>query len=106
VVVAAASGPVGSLVGQKTGQARRRQGGRHCRRPGEMAFVKDESFRFDAAIDHRAADFLASWRPPVRMASTSISRMSAGAIWQAGLPLLNKVRARASLRPYRPVQTV
>ncbi len=35
VVVAAASGPVGSLVGQLA-QARRRESGRHRRRPAEM----------------------------------------------------------------------
>jgi NADPH-dependent curcumin reductase len=55
VVVAAASGPVGSLVGQLAKIAGARavgiaSGSEKC------AFVKQE-LRFDAAIDHRAADF-------------------------------------------------
>jgi NADPH-dependent curcumin reductase len=55
VVVAAASGPVGSLVGQLAKLAGARAvgiagGAQKC------AFVKDD-LRFDAAVDHRAADF-------------------------------------------------
>jgi NADPH-dependent curcumin reductase len=55
VVVAAASGPVGSLVGQLAKLAGARAvgiagGSKKC------ALVKDE-LGFDAAVDHRAADF-------------------------------------------------
>ena len=55
VVVTAASGPVGSLVGQLAKLAGARAvgiagGAEKC------AFVKDD-LRFDAAVDHRAADF-------------------------------------------------
>src|SRR5882762_10141906 len=57
VVVAAASGPVGSLVGQLAKLAGARAVG-IVGGPGKCAFVKDE-LRFDAAVDHRAADFLA-----------------------------------------------
>src|SRR5262249_9220047 len=55
VVVAAASGPVGSLVGQLAKIASARAVG-IAGGPEKCAYVKDE-LRFDAAIDHRAADF-------------------------------------------------
>ena len=88
VVVAAASGPVGSLVGQlaKIDGARAVgiAGG-----PEKCAYVKDE-LRFDAAIDHRAADF------PSQLAAACPNGIDiyfenvGGAIWQTVLPLLNK----------------
>src|SRR2546428_9629710 len=55
VVVAAASGPVGSLVGQLA----QRAGARAVGMAGgaeQCAFVQDD-LRFDAAVNHRAADF-------------------------------------------------
>src|SRR5204863_9976417 len=55
VVVAAASGPVGSLVGQLAKLAGARAVG-IAGGPEKCAFVKDE-FRFDSAIADRAADF-------------------------------------------------
>jgi NADPH-dependent curcumin reductase CurA len=55
VAVAAASGPVGSLVGQLAKLAGARAVG-IAGGPAKCAFVKDE-LRFDAATDHRAADF-------------------------------------------------
>src|SRR6266852_4371743 len=55
VVVAAASGPVGSLVGQLAKVAGARAVG-IAGGPEKCAYVKDE-LGFDAAIDHRAADF-------------------------------------------------
>src|SRR5262249_12134893 len=61
VVVAAASGPVGSLVGQLAQLAGARAVG-IAGGPQKCAFVKDE-LRFDAAVDHRAADF------PARLAA-------------------------------------
>ena len=57
VVVAAASGPVGSLVGQLAKVAGR-ESGRHRGQASRSAFVKDE-LRFDAAVDHRDPDFAA-----------------------------------------------
>src|SRR5499433_105342 len=54
VVVAAASGPVGSLVGQLA----KLSGARAVGIAGgaeKCAFVKDD-LRFDAAVDHRAPD--------------------------------------------------
>jgi NADPH-dependent curcumin reductase CurA len=88
VVVAAASGPVGSLVGQLAKLAGARAvgiagGAEKC------AYVKDE-LGFDAAVDHRAADF------PTRLAAACPDGIDVyfenvgGAVWQAVLPLLNK----------------
>ena len=88
VVVAAASGPVGSLVGQLTQIAGARAVG-IAGGPEKCAFVKDE-LRFDAAVDHRAADF------PARLAAACPNGIDVyfenvgGTIWQAVLPLLNK----------------
>jgi NADPH-dependent curcumin reductase CurA len=87
VVVAAASGPVGSLVGQLAKMAGARAvgiagGADKCR------YVVEE-LRFDACIDHRAADF------PAQLATTCPKGIDVyfenvgGAIWQAVLPLLN-----------------
>jgi NADPH-dependent curcumin reductase CurA len=88
VVVAAASGPVGSLVGQLAQVA----GARAVGIAGgveKCAYVKDE-LGFDAAVDHRATDF------PARLASACQDGIDVyfenvgGAVWQAVLPLLNK----------------
>ena len=87
VVVAAASGPVGSLVGQLAKLAGARAvgiagGSKKC------ALVMDE-LRFDAAVDHRAADFPAQ---PAAACPDGIDvyyENVGGAIWQAVLPLLN-----------------
>src|SRR6266436_9146228 len=87
VVVAAASGPVGSLVGQLAKLAGARAVG-IAGGPQKCAFVKDE-LRFDAAVDHRAPDF------PARLAAACPQGIDVyfenvgGAIWQAVLPLLN-----------------
>jgi len=87
VVVAAASGPVGSLVGQLAKMAGSRAVG-IAGGPEKCAFVKNE-LRFDAAIDHRSADF------PARLAAACPNGIDVyfenvgGDIWQAVLPLLN-----------------
>ena len=87
VVVAAASGPVGSLVGQLAKLAGARAVG-IAGGPEKCAFVKNE-LRFDAVIDHRAADF------PARLAAACPNGIDVyfenvgGEIWQAVLPLLN-----------------
>jgi NADPH-dependent curcumin reductase CurA len=88
VVVAAASGPVGSLVGQLA----QIQGARAvgiAGGPDKCAHVKDE-LGFDAVVDHRAPDF------PARLALACPDGVDVyfenvgGAVWQAVLPLLNK----------------
>src|SRR5947209_5835572 len=87
VVVAAASGPVGSLVGQLAKLAGARAVG-IAGGPEKCAYVKDE-LGFDAAVDHRAADF------PARLAAACPNGIDVyfenvgGAIWPAVLPLLN-----------------
>ena len=88
VVVAAASGPVGSLVGQLAKIAGARAVG-IAGGPEKCAYVKDE-LHFDAAVDHRAADF------PARLTAACPNGIDvyfenvSGAIWQAVLPLLNR----------------
>ena len=87
VVVAAASGPVGSLVGQLAQLAGARAvgiagGSEKC------AFVKGE-LGFDAAVDHRAADFPAQLATACPNGIDVYFENVGGAIWQAVLPLLN-----------------
>ena len=87
VVVAAASGPVGSLVGQLAQLAGARAvgiagGAEKC------AFVKDK-LRFDAAVDHRAADFPAQLAAACPNGIDVYFENVGGAVWQAVLPLLN-----------------
>jgi len=88
VVVAAASGPVGSLVGQLAKIAGARAvgiagGSEKC------TYVKDE-LRFDAAIDHRDPDFVAKLAAACPNGIDVYFENVGGAVWQAVLPLLNK----------------
>jgi NADPH-dependent curcumin reductase CurA len=87
VVVAAASGPVGSLVGQLAKIAGARAvgiagGGEKCR-----AVV--EEFRFDAAVDHRGSDFAERLQAACPNGIDVYFENVGGAVWQAVLPLLN-----------------
>ena len=88
VAVAAATGPVGSLVGQLARIAGARAVG-IAGGPAKCAYLTDE-LGFDAAIDHRAPDF------PARLAAACPDGIDVyfenvgGAVWQAVLPLLNK----------------
>ncbi len=87
VVVAAASGPVGSLVGQLAKMAGARAVGiaggvDKCR------YVREE-LGFDAAIDHRAADFAEQLAAACPDGIDVYFENVGGAIWQAVLPLLN-----------------
>jgi len=86
-VVAAASGPVGSLVGQLARLAGARAVG-IAGGPQKCAFVKDE-LRFDAAVDHRAADFPAQLAAACPQGIDVYFENVGGAIWEAVLPLLN-----------------
>ncbi|MFQ6394327.1 NADP-dependent oxidoreductase [Nocardia sp. KC 131] len=87
VVVAAASGPVGSAVGQiariKGARAVGIAGG-----PKKCAYVKDE-LGFDAAIDHRAPDFVEQLRAAVPEGIDVYFENVAGAVADAVYPLLN-----------------
>ena len=87
VVVAAASGPVGSLVGQLAKIAGARAvgiagGAEKC------DYVKNE-LRFDAAVDHRAADFRAQLAAACPKGIDVYFENVGGAIWQVVLPLFN-----------------
>jgi NADPH-dependent curcumin reductase CurA len=88
VVVAAASGPVGSLVGQLARMAGARAvgiagGSDKCRH------VREE-LRFDAAIDHRAPDFAQQLAAACPKGIDVYFENVGGAVWQAVLPLLNR----------------
>ena len=88
VVVAAASGPVGSLVGQLAKIAGARAvgiagGSKKC------AYLKDE-LQFDAAVDHRAPDFPAALAAACPQGIDVYFENVGGAVWQAVLPLLNR----------------
>ena len=88
VVVAAASGAVGSLVGQLAkidgAKAVGIAGG-----PEKCAYVKDE-LGFDAAINHRDSDFAAKLAAACPNGIDVYFENVGGAVWQAVLPLLNK----------------
>jgi NADPH-dependent curcumin reductase CurA len=88
VAVAAASGPVGSLVGQLAKLAGARAVG-IAGGPEKCDFVRNE-LRFDAAIDHRAADFSAQLTTACPNGIDVYFENVGGAIWQAVFPLLNK----------------
>lgn len=87
VVVAAASGPVGSLVGQLAKLAGARAIGIAGGAP-KCAYVKNE-LRFDAAIDHRSADFPAQLARACPKGIDVYFENVGGAVWQAVLALLN-----------------
>ena len=88
VVVAAATGPVGSLVGQLA----RRAGARAVGIAGgaeKCAFLVKE-LGFDVAIDHRAPDFDAQLAKACPKGIDVYFENVGGAIWTAVAPLLNK----------------
>ena len=88
VAVAAASGPVGSLVGQLARIAGARAVG-IAGGPEKCAYVKEE-LRFGAAIDHRDSDFAAKLTAACPDGIDVYFENVGAAIWQAVLPLLNK----------------
>jgi NADPH-dependent curcumin reductase len=88
VVVAAASGPVGSLVGQLAKLAGARAVG-IAGGPEKCSYVKDE-LGFDTAVDHRAADFAAKLAAACPDGIDVYFENVGGTVWQAVLPLLNK----------------
>jgi NADPH-dependent curcumin reductase len=88
VVVAAASGPVGSLVGQLAKLAGARAVG--IAGGAEKCRLLLEDFRFDAAVDHRASDFAEKLAAACPNGIDVYFENVGGAVWQAVLPLLNK----------------
>ena len=87
VLVAAASGPVGSLVGQLAKLAGARAVGIAGGREKCRSVV--EEFRFDAAVDHRAPDFAEKLAAACPNGIDVYFENVGGAVWQAVLPLLN-----------------
>lgn len=88
VVVAAASGPVGSAVGQIA----RIKGARAVGIAGgaaKCAFVRNE-LGFDAAIDHRAPDFAAKLAKACPNGIDVYFENVGGHVWDAVFPLLNE----------------
>jgi NADPH-dependent curcumin reductase CurA len=88
VVVAAASGPVGSLVGQLA----RIDGARAVGIAGgekKCAYLKNE-LHFDAAVDHRSPDFRAALAAACPDGIDVYFENVGGEVWQAVLPLLNR----------------
>lgn len=88
VVVAAACGPVGSLVGQLA----RIEGARAvgiAGGPEKCAYLKEE-LHFDGAIDHRAPDFRAALAAACPDGIDVYFENVGGAVWQAVLPYLNR----------------
>jgi NADPH-dependent curcumin reductase CurA len=88
VVVAAASGPVGSLVGQLAKLAGARAVG--IAGSPEKCRAVIEEFRFDAAVDHRTPDFAEKLAAACPNGIDIYFENVGGAVWQAVLPLLNK----------------
>ncbi len=88
VVVAAASGPVGSMVGQLAKLAGARAvgvaGGRE-----KCSFVKDE-LGFDAVVDHRSSDFAAHLESACPDGIDVYFENVGGRVWDGVLPLLNQ----------------
>lgn len=88
VVVAAASGPVGSMVGQLAKLAGARAvgiagGAEKC------AFVKDE-IGFDAVIDHRSKEFASDLAAACPEGIDVYFENVGGHVWDGVLPLLNQ----------------
>src|ERR1700756_457429 len=87
VVVAAASGPVGSLVGQLA----KLSGAKAVGIAGGSEKCRSvlEEFHFDAAVDHRAPDFGEKLAAACPNGIDVYFENVGGAVWQAVLPLLN-----------------
>src|SRR5215813_3413761 len=87
VVVAAASGPVGSMVGQLAKVAGARAVG-IAGGPEKCAYAKNE-LGFDAVVDHRVPDFARQLSAACPNGIDVYFENVGGAVWQAVLPLLN-----------------
>ena len=87
VAVAAASGPVGSMVGQLAKLAGARAVG-IAGGPEKCAFVKDE-LGFDAVLDHRSASLASDLQAECPDGIDVYFENVGGHVWDAVLPLLN-----------------
>jgi len=87
VVVAAASGPVGSMVGQLAKRAGARAVG-IAGGPHKCAWVREAGF--DAAIDHRSPTFVDDLAAATPDGIDVYFENVGGAVWDAVLPRLNR----------------
>jgi NADPH-dependent curcumin reductase len=87
VTVAAASGPVGSLVGQLAKMAGAQAVG--IAGSAEKCRYVAEELGFDAAIDHRAPDFAEKLAAACPKGIDVYFENVGGSVWQTVLPLLN-----------------
>jgi NADPH-dependent curcumin reductase CurA len=87
VVVAAASGPVGSLVGQLAKLAGARAVG--IAGGNEKCRYVTEDLHFDVCVDHRAPEFAEALTAACPKGIDVYFENVGGAVWQAVLPLLN-----------------
>lgn len=87
VVVAAASGPVGSLVGQIAKLAGARAVG-IAGGQGKCAYVRDE-LGFDAVVDHRSKGFASELANACPDGIDVYFENVGGPVWDAVLPLMN-----------------
>jgi NADPH-dependent curcumin reductase CurA len=88
VVVAAASGPVGSMVGQLAKLAGARAVG-IAGGPDKSSYVKDE-LGFDAVVDHRSKDLASDLEVACPKGIDVYFENVGGHVWDAVLPLLNQ----------------
>lgn len=88
LVVGAATGPVGSLVGQLAKQAGLRAVG-IAGGPKKCAYLLDE-LGFSAAIDHRSPEFAQQLQAACPDGIDIYFENIGGAVWNAVLPLLNQ----------------
>jgi NADPH-dependent curcumin reductase CurA len=88
VAVAAASGPVGSMVGQLAKLVGARAVG-IAGGPDKCAFVRDE-LGFDAVVDHRSRDFTSDLHVAAPNGIDIYFENVGGQVWDAVFPLLNQ----------------
>jgi NADPH-dependent curcumin reductase CurA len=88
VAVAAASGPVGSLVGQLAKLDGARAVG-IAGGPEKCSYVKNE-LQFDAVVNHRSPHFRQALQAACPDGIDVYYENVGGAVWQAVLPLLNR----------------
>ncbi|WP_312622453.1 NADP-dependent oxidoreductase [Agrobacterium pusense] len=88
VAVAAASGPVGSMVGQLAKLYGARAVG-IAGGPDKCAFVKDE-LGFDSVVDHRSENFVSDLNAASPNGIDVYFENVGGRVWDAVLPLLNQ----------------
>ena len=102
LVVAAASGAVGSVVGQIAKI-------KGCRVIGiaggeqKCRYVTEE-LGFDACLDHRQPDLAERLKAACPKGIDIYFENVGGAVFDAVLPLLEQLRPRAGLRAHRPLQ--